>query len=89
MFSTLLNIYYVLTEDATEIVIVSDTEIDLNQGSPFDVEIEIRTLDGRLVVSEQGRELQVTAAFRHYLPNKNSPLFDLIEEMEETPMTTP
>ncbi|XP_072036503.1 uncharacterized protein [Amphiura filiformis] len=77
------------SEDAAEIVIIGDTEVDLTQGTPFDVDIEIRTSDGKLVLSEQARELHISAAFRHYTPNENSPLFDLIEEMEETPMTTP
>ena len=77
------------TEEAAEIVIIGDTEIDLTQGMPFDIEVEIKTADGRLVLSEQGRELQISAGFRYYTPSENSQLFDLIEEMEETPTKTP
>ena len=77
------------TEEAAEIVIIGDTEVDLTQGMPFDIEVEIKTADGRLVLSEQGRELQISAGFRYYTPSENSQLFDLIEEMEETPTKTP
>ena len=75
--------------ESAKIIIIGETDVDLIQGQPFDVDIEIHTAEGRVVDLEQGRELQISGHFRHYTPNESSPLFDLIEEMEETPITTP
>lgn len=38
---------------------------------------------------DSGRELRITAGFKHIKAKKGTALFDLIEEYEEKPMETP
>eukprot|EP00057_Strongylocentrotus_purpuratus_P008627 XP_011663101.1 PREDICTED: MORN repeat-containing protein 1 isoform X2 [Strongylocentrotus purpuratus] len=76
-------------QEAAEIVILGEQVIELQQGQPFTIEVEIRTAEGEVVDCEQNRRLRISAGFKHYLPNQGMPLFDLIEEMEETPIPTP
>ena len=78
-------------EEAAEIIIVGekDKAIELQQGQPFTIEVEIRTADGEVVECEQNRLLKISAGFRHYVPSQGMPLFDLIEDMEEIPIPTP
>ncbi|XP_041479651.1 MORN repeat-containing protein 1-like isoform X6 [Lytechinus variegatus] len=76
-------------QEAAEIVILGEQIIELQQGQPFTIEVEVRTADGEVVDCEQNRRLRVSAGFKHYVPNQGMPLFDLIEEMEEIPIPTP
>ena len=38
---------------------------------------------------DSGRELRITAGFKHIKAKKGTALFDLIEEYEERPLETP
>ena len=38
---------------------------------------------------DSGRELKITAGFKHVKAKKGTALFDLIEEYEEKPIETP
>lgn len=38
---------------------------------------------------EQGRELRISAGFRYQPPKEGSALFDVIEDVEESPISTP
>ncbi|XP_038077831.1 MORN repeat-containing protein 1-like isoform X2 [Patiria miniata] len=75
--------------EAAKISIINDPELDMYQGTSFSIEVEVRSESGELVSPENGRSLQITAGFRHYMPSQTSPLFDLIEDMEEKPSPTP
>ena len=41
------------------------------------------------VLVDSGRELKITAGFKHIKAKKGTALFDLIEEYEEKPIQTP
>ncbi|XP_033642213.1 MORN repeat-containing protein 1-like isoform X2 [Asterias rubens] len=75
--------------EASQIVVVGDVELDMYQGTSFSLDVEIRSETGQVVRQENGHVLQITAGFRHYTPSQTSPLFDLIEDMEERPLPTP
>ncbi|XP_022090090.1 junctophilin-2-like isoform X2 [Acanthaster planci] len=75
--------------EAAKIVIMTDPELDMYQGTSFGIEVEVQSESGETVRQENGRLLQITAGFRHYTPSQTSPLFDLIEDMEEKPVPTP
>ncbi|KAJ8022140.1 MORN repeat-containing protein 1 [Holothuria leucospilota] len=75
--------------EAAKIAIITDECQELAQDVPFTITIEIKSEEGELVVDEQGRELHISAGFKHQVPNQGSPLLDLIEDMEETPIPTP
>ena len=75
--------------EAAQIVVVGEPELEMYQGTSFSLEVEVRSESGEVVRQETGRVLQITAGFRHYTPNQASPLFDLIEDMEEKPLPTP
>ncbi|XP_071502840.1 MORN repeat-containing protein 1-like [Diadema antillarum] len=76
-------------QEATEIVILGETVLELQQGQPFTIEVEIRTAEGNVVDAEQNRQLRISAGFKHMVPSQGMPLFDLIEDLEETPIPTP
>ncbi|XP_033107679.1 MORN repeat-containing protein 1-like [Anneissia japonica] len=75
--------------EAKEMVIVGKTLFELTQGTPFDIHVEIRQEDGELVELDMGRELKITAGFRHFIPTEGMQLLDVIEDIEETPRQTP
>ncbi|GFN80045.1 MORN repeat-containing protein 1-like [Plakobranchus ocellatus] len=75
---------------ATKIVILDITEspVIIRQGQPFSIRVECRNDEDELV-EDQGRELQVMAGFKYRVPKQGSALFDMIEDVEETPIPTP
>nr|XP_002738000.2 PREDICTED: MORN repeat-containing protein 1-like [Saccoglossus kowalevskii] len=74
--------------EADHIVILGDPVREMVQGTPFTIEIEMQSPDGELV-EDHGREIQISAGFRHYTPSEGTPLFNLIEDIEEKPVATP
>lgn len=40
-------------------------------------------------MSDEGREIQVSAGFKYYPPKEGAVLFDMIEDVEEHPISTP
>ncbi|PIK58207.1 putative MORN repeat-containing protein 1 isoform X6 [Apostichopus japonicus] len=75
--------------EAAKIVLTNPECQEITQDANFTITVEIQTEDDELVTDEEGRELHISAGFRHQVPNQGSPLLDLIEDMEETPVSTP
>ncbi|RUS92178.1 hypothetical protein EGW08_000031, partial [Elysia chlorotica] len=75
---------------ATKIVLldVPDNPMIIRQGQPFSIRIECRNDEDELV-EDQGREIQVMAGFKYRVPKQGSALFDMIEDVEDTPIPTP
>ncbi|XP_070561025.1 MORN repeat-containing protein 1-like isoform X3 [Ptychodera flava] len=74
--------------EADRLVFVGEPVIELVQGTTFNVAVETRNAEGELV-EDNGREIQIIAGFRHYTPSEGTPLFNLIEDIEEKPTPTP
>ncbi|XP_071946110.1 MORN repeat-containing protein 1-like isoform X2 [Antedon mediterranea] len=75
--------------EAKGLTVVGSTTFELTQGTSFDIHIEVRQEDGELVQLDVGRELKITAGFRHYTPPEGLQLPDMIEDVDETPKETP
>ncbi|XP_077998460.1 MORN repeat-containing protein 1-like isoform X2 [Glandiceps talaboti] len=74
--------------EADRLVFISPPVLEFVQGTSFNVEVETRNAEDELV-EDNGREIQIIAAFRHYTPSEGTPLFNLIEDIEEKPIPTP
>ncbi|KAK3765840.1 hypothetical protein RRG08_026307 [Elysia crispata] len=75
---------------ATKIVLldVPESPMIIRQGQPFSIRVECRNDEDELV-EDQGREIQVMAGFKYRVPKQGSALFDMIEDVEDTPIPTP
>ncbi|XP_074644846.1 MORN repeat-containing protein 1-like isoform X2 [Tubulanus polymorphus] len=74
----------------TKLVICIETPtIDVTQGQSFSIRVECRSDDDDEVIPDNGRELRVLAGFRHIQPKEGTALFDMIEDVEETIISTP
>ncbi|XP_041375445.1 MORN repeat-containing protein 1-like isoform X2 [Gigantopelta aegis] len=75
---------------AAKIVITNTTEIDIKQGETFSITVEVRDGADELV-EDQGRELHIIAGYKYYAPlgSMEPALFDMIEDMEDKPISTP
>ncbi|XP_078695953.1 MORN repeat-containing protein 1-like isoform X3 [Branchiostoma floridae x Branchiostoma belcheri] len=74
--------------EATKVVVIGEQSIEVTQGTAFSIQVELRD-DEDKVIAENGREIQVSAAVRYFAPTQGTSLFDLVEDMEETPFSTP
>ncbi|XP_052816897.1 MORN repeat-containing protein 1-like isoform X3 [Mya arenaria] len=63
--------------------------IEITQGQPFSIQIQCVDQNGDVIEADNGRELRITAGFKHIKAKKGTAIFDLIEEYEEKPMDTP
>ncbi|KAI0236893.1 hypothetical protein LSAT2_012586 [Lamellibrachia satsuma] len=86
---------------ATKLVIkCENSPVEVIQGETFNIEVECRNDDDE-VVEENGRKLQVSAGFQHFVASQSvgskskassresTQLFDVIEDVDEVPVDTP
>uniref|UniRef100_F6ZDX4 Uncharacterized protein n=1 Tax=Ciona intestinalis TaxID=7719 RepID=F6ZDX4_CIOIN len=80
--------------EGKEIVVrlpTNQTHIEVPQGKKFSLQFEIVDVNKEPVVGVHGREFRITAGYRYLPPSKqgNQSILELIEDMEEKPITTP
>ncbi|XP_052230156.1 MORN repeat-containing protein 1-like isoform X2 [Dreissena polymorpha] len=76
----------------SRIVIITSTGkdcIEVVQGQPFNISIQCVDSNGTIIEADSGREIRISAGFKHLQAKKGTAIFDLIEEYEEKPMNTP
>jgi len=69
-------------------LIVDESPLVIRQNKPFSLRVECQDDDDN-IIPDMGRELQVMAGFRYKTPREGSALFDVIEDVEDTPIPTP
>ncbi|XP_066547159.1 MORN repeat-containing protein 1 isoform X2 [Amia ocellicauda] len=77
---------------ASKIVIEGGDVLEVFQGSPFTLEVQLQNESGEETPGENGRVLQIWAGIRNVVtPDTPTPaaLLKLIEDMEEKPVPTP
>ncbi|XP_068096772.1 MORN repeat-containing protein 1 isoform X2 [Hyperolius riggenbachi] len=75
---------------AKKIVILGEEVIDVLQGLPFTINIQLQTEDDATVENENGRVLRIRAGIKYTSPPKlqGAGILELIEDLEEKPFQT-
>ncbi|XP_046280719.1 MORN repeat-containing protein 1 isoform X1 [Marmota monax] len=78
-------------EQATRIVILGPEVLEVAQGAPFTLRVQLQQAHGDLAKSESGRVLRISAGIRYVqLPTCSEvSFFKVDEDHQETPMQTP
>ncbi|XP_076718793.2 MORN repeat-containing protein 1 [Callospermophilus lateralis] len=78
-------------EQATRIVILGPEVLEVTQGAPFTLRVQLQQAHGDLAKSESGRVLRISAGIRYVqLPTYSEvSFFKVDEDHQETPMQTP
>ncbi|XP_048639749.1 MORN repeat-containing protein 1 isoform X2 [Marmota marmota marmota] len=78
-------------EQATRIVILGPEVLEVAQGAPFTLRVQLQQAHGDLAKSESGRVLRISAGIRYVqLPTYSEvSFFKVDEDHQETPMQTP
>ncbi|XP_043918935.1 MORN repeat-containing protein 1 [Protopterus annectens] len=76
---------------ASKIVILEGEVLEIVQGTPFTVSVQLQNEEDEVMQSENGRLLKIWAGVRytHLSPSSNSSFLELIEDIEEQPVPTP
>ncbi|XP_075460973.1 MORN repeat-containing protein 1 isoform X3 [Ascaphus truei] len=76
---------------AKKMVILGEDIIDVVQGSPVTLHVQLQNEEGEIAENENGRVLKIRAGIKYIQPAKNqtTSIFELIEDLEEKPIQTP
>ncbi|PVD20460.1 hypothetical protein C0Q70_18616 [Pomacea canaliculata] len=75
---------------ATRLVLIADeSPLMIEKDQTFNIRVQCQDDDGNVIVEDEGREIQVSAGFKYYPPKEGAVLFDMIEDVEEHPISTP
>ncbi|XP_075047828.1 MORN repeat-containing protein 1 isoform X2 [Mixophyes fleayi] len=76
---------------AKKMVILGGDVIDVVQGSPVTIHVQLQKEDGEIAASENGRVLRISAGIKYTPSSKpqSTRILELIEDFEEKPIQTP